>query len=255
MSTEVPVYTAEQVRAAERPLLDEGVPLMQRAAGALSEIIRAELGTMKSGGAAPAWRALEPTVPGAPQEHRPRILVLAGGGDNGGDALYAAAGLTDVADVDVVLVGDRFHQAAFTAAIGSGARRIELDEAEHAGDAYAVLVDGVVGIGASRDSRLRGAARSAVTTLLGWGELERMPRVVAVDIPSGLHPDTGAADDAVLPASVTVTFGAVKAGLVTGRGPDLAGDIVLVDIGLSDALASVEPVGEASVSRVVTAQR
>ena len=41
-----------------------------------------------------------------------------------------------------------------------------------------------------------------------------MPRVVAVDIPSGLHPDTGAADDAVLPASVTVTFGAVKAGLV-----------------------------------------
>jgi NAD(P)H-hydrate epimerase len=82
-----------------------------------------------------------------------------------------------------------------------------------------------------------------------------MPRVVAVDLPRGLHPDTGAADDAVLPASVTVTFGAVKAGLVTGRGPDLAGAIVLVDIGLSDALASVEPVGEASVSRVVTAQR
>jgi len=80
-----------------------------------------------------------------------------------------------------------------------------------------------------------------------------MPRVIAVDIPSGLHPDTGAADDAVLAASVTVTFGAVKAGLVTGRGPELAGDIVLVDIGLGPALESVEPAGEASVSRIVTA--
>lgn len=256
MSTTVPVYTAEQVRAAERPLLDEGVPLMQRAAGALSQIIRAELGTMESGGAAPAWRALEPTVPGAPQEQRPRILVLAGGGDNGGDALFAAAGLTDAADVDVVLVGDRFHEAAFTAAIASGARRIELDEAEHGGDAYAVLVDGIVGIGASRDARLRGPARDAVTTILeSREEDERMPRIVAVDIPSGLHPDTGAADDAVLPASVTVTFGAVKAGLITGRGPKLAGEVVLVDIGLADALASVEPAGEASVSRIVTAQR
>ena len=80
-----------------------------------------------------------------------------------------------------------------------------------------------------------------------------MPRVIAVDIPSGLHPDTGVADDAVLAASVTVTFGAVKAGLVTGRGPELAGDIVLVDIGLGPALESVEPAGEASVLRIVTA--
>lgn len=253
MSIEVPTYTADQVRDAERPLLDAGVPLMQRAAGALSEVVRAELGTMASGGAAPSWRALEPTVPGAPHEQRPRILVLAGGGDNGGDALYAAAGLTDVADVDVVLIGDRFHEAAFTAAIGAGARRIELVEAEHGGDAYAVVVDGVVGIGASRDARLRGAARDAVLSILASvHKPERMPRIVAVDIPSGLHPDTGAADDAVLAASVTVTFGAVKAGLVTGRGPDLAGDIVLVDIGLTDALASAEPVGTATVSRVVT---
>ena len=46
--------------------------------------------------------------------------------------------------------------------------------------------------------------------------------MIAVDLPSGLHPDTGlTADDVVLPAAVTVTFGAVKAGLVRGRGPSL----------------------------------
>ena len=53
-------------------------------------------------------------------------------------------------------------------------------------------------------------------------------------------------------SSVTVTFGAVKAGLVTGRGPELAGELVLADIGLGPELDGFVPVGEASVSRVVT---
>lgn len=49
----------------------------------------------------------------------------------------------------------------------------------------------------------------------------------------GPRSGTGAADDeAVLPASVTVTFGAPKIGLALGRGPELAGRIVLVDLGL-----------------------
>ena len=52
----------------------------------------------------------------------------------------------------------------------------------------------------------------------------------------------------MLPASVTVTFGAVKAGLVTGRGPELAGAIVLVDLGLGPGLAGEKPAGEASVA-------
>jgi hypothetical protein len=77
-------------------------------------------------------------------------------------------------------------------------------------------------------------------------------RCIAVDLPSGLHPDTGTADDVVLPASMTVTFGAVKAGLTSGRGPALAGEIVLVDIGLgAGGLDRQEAAGEASVSRIV----
>ena len=252
MSERVPIYTADQIRAAERPLLEEGVPLMQRAAAALAAVVRDELATPHIDPTTTG--ALEPVASDDPGDPRPRVLILVGSGDNGGDALYAAAQVTDVADVDALLVSDRFHEAALAAAVGAGVRRVDVTEIADVGRHYALVVDGILGIGASREPALRGTAREAVTALLSIARSGgRMPRVVAVDIPSGLHPDTGAADDAVLPASVTVTFGAVKAGLVRGRGPEYAGDIVLVDIGLGAGLASAEPAGEASVSRVVVA--
>lgn len=253
MTVRVPTYTAEQVRSAERPLLDAGVPLMARAAAALAGIARDELRTLDAVTA--AQRPLEPVAQQPPDAAPPRVLVLAGSGDNGGDALYAAARLTDVADVDVLLVADRFHQSALSAALGAGVRRVERPEAADATAHYALVLDGILGIGASRDATLRGTAREVVAELLSRrtrGEAWAPPRTLAVDVPSGLHPDTGEADDTVLPADVTVTFGAVKAGLVTGRGPELAGEIVLVDLGLGPQLAEQEPAGEASV-RVVTA--
>ena len=147
-------------------------------------------------------------------------------------------------------VGTRVHEDGLAAALRAGARQVSVDEAVAAASAYTVVIDGILGIGTSPDPSLRGMARAAVARLLdAMGE--RMPRTVAVDLPSGLQPDTGAADDVVLPAAVTVTFGAVKAGLVTGRGPELCGDLVLVDLGLGPALASEEPAGEASVARVL----
>ncbi|MET0736518.1 MAG: NAD(P)H-hydrate epimerase, partial [Microbacterium sp.] len=71
-----------------------------------------------------------------------------------------------------------------------------------------------------------------------------------VDFLWGLHPYWGdTADDLVLPASVTATFGGVKAGLAIGRGPELASTIVLVELGLD--LDPAEAVAEASVDRIV----
>ncbi|MHC3000386.1 NAD(P)H-hydrate epimerase [Microbacterium sp. HJ5] len=227
----VPTYTAAQVRAAERPMLDAGEPLMLRAAAALATVVKEQLTDASS----------------------PRILVLAGSGDNGGDALYAAAHLAAHTRVDVLTVGSRVHEPALAEALRAGAQRVELRAALGAASGYAIVVDGILGIGTSSDPSLRGVARDAVMGLLS-SRGERMPRPVAVDLPSGLHPDTGAADDAVLPAAVTVTFGAAKAGLVTGRGPELAGEIVLVDLGLGPGLAGVEPAGEASVARVIPAK-
>ena len=225
MTERAPTYAAAQVRAAERPLLDAGEPLMRRAASALASVMRRELADAVG----------------------PRILVLAGSGDNGGDALFAAAGIGDVAQIDVHLMSDRRHEAGLSAALAAGARLIDADAAVDRISRYALVVDGILGIGASPDPALRGAAREVVSRLLAAGG-DRMPRTIAVDLPSGLHPDTGAADDVVLPAAMTVTFGAVKAGLATGRGLELAGDIVLVDLGLGPGLADEEPTGAASVT-------
>lgn len=228
MAETVSTYRAKQVRAAETPLLAAGEPLMRRAATALAAIVREEM----------------------PDAAHSRILVLVGSGDNGGDALFAAASLTAVTEVAVLLVSDRFHEDGLAAAVAAGAERIELPEARDAASGFDLVIDGILGIGSSASSALRGTAREVVEALLPAVRSGR-PRVIAVDLPSGLNPDTGEADDVVLPAAVTVTFGAVKAGLVAGRGPSLCGSIVLVDLGLEHGLADEVPAGEASIDRIV----
>lgn len=215
MVISVPIYAAEQVRAAETPLLAAGVPLMRRAAHAVAEVIA---------------------------DYVPeRMLILAGAGDNGGDALFAAAEHAQRGThVDVLRTSDRVHDEALKAATGAGASLIQLHDLDPT--AYDIVIDGILGIGAR--GALRGAAREAVSALL-----PHRPRVIAVDLPSGLDPDTGDADDVVLRAETTVTFGAVKAGLVRGRGPQLSGRIVLVDLGLEIR----DAVGEATINGIRTA--
>ncbi|WP_460798166.1 NAD(P)H-hydrate epimerase [Microbacterium sp. GXF0217] len=214
MPPTVPTFTAAQVRVAEAPLLAAGIPLMRRAAAALAEVI---------------------------VEHAPtRMLVLAGAGDNGGDALLAAATLA-AADVrvDILRTSDRVHAEALAAATDAGAVEIALDAVHPA--AYDLIVDGILGIGAR--GGLRGRARDAVAAVL-----PASTRVIAVDLTSGLDPDDGSADDVVLAATTTVTFGAVKAGLARGDGPRLTGRLVLVDLGLD--LSIEDAVGAASVDEV-----
>ena len=65
---------------------------------------------------------------------------------------------------------------------------------------------------------------------------------MAVDLPSGVHPDDGSVPDpTVLRADVTVTFGAVKAGLLLEPAAEYAGRIELVDLGLGPELAAMTP--------------
>jgi NAD(P)H-hydrate epimerase len=209
-------YTAAQVRAAEQPLLDAGVPLMRRAAAALAAEIR---------GLAPR-----------------RLVVLVGAGDNGGDALFAAAELAaEGVDVDLVATGSRQHLEGAGAALAAGARWRDAADVARLAAAADVIVDGILGTGTSRSPTLRGSARDIVAALLPLLEARDRPRVVAVDIPSGVGPDDGSVPDpTLLPADLTVTFGAEKAGLLLEPGSRYAGRVVLVDLGLGPHLG--EPV-------------
>ena len=212
-------WTAAQIRAAEKPLLDAGEPLMQRAAAGLAEVVRDLL-----------------RASSASRGSAGRVLLLVGSGDNGGDTLYAGAALArDLVPsggaVTIVPTGSRLHEVALAAALAAGATLDGpgpwTDPATAPGlvGGYDVVLDGMVGIGAS--GGLRGDAGRIVEAL---GRVDAL--VVAVDIPSGLHPDDGTAE-LVLPADVTVTFGGRKTGLLRGSGPDLAGRVVLIDIGLA----------------------
>ncbi|MGN7191552.1 NAD(P)H-hydrate epimerase [Curtobacterium sp. MCBA15_004] len=246
-------YGGDQVRAAERPHLEAGEPLMQRAADGLARIIGDLLDD-------PAVRPVD--GPGS-------VLVLVGSGDNGGDALFAAARLaSDGRRVALVRVGARVHEAGLAAALDAGARllagpgpsRADAGAADvlraaavpdgprlaavvtEAAAAADVLLDGILGIGASGPVALRSPARDVVDAVRELARDQRAPFVVAVDLPSGVDPDTGGvADEHVLHADVTVTFGGVKAGLLRGPGATLAGRVELVDVGIGDELAAVEP--------------
>ncbi|PCN46528.1 hypothetical protein Csp2054_16800 [Curtobacterium sp. 'Ferrero'] len=104
-----------------------------------------------------------------------------------------------------------------------------------------LVLDGILGIGAS--GPLRSPARAVVDALRELARDQRAPFVVAVDVPSGIDADTGGvADEHVLHADVTVTFGGVKAGLLTGPAATLAGRIELVDVGIGAELAATEPI-------------
>ena len=222
-------YSAEQVRAAEAPHLAAGEPLMQVAAAGLAAVIRDELAE------------LEDLATAAD------VLLLVGSGNNGGDALFAGAELAaSGCRVAVVELGSRVPEAGLVAARNAGAVVVDLGHDPVAAVVQAatdadVIVDGILGTGAFRSPALRGVARDVVTALRPVAASPRR-RVVAVDLPSGIDPDSGELpDQAVLPADVTVTFGACKAGLLRDPGAMYAGRIVLVDLGLAADLEGVEP--------------
>lgn len=216
-------HSVDQVRHAEAALmarLPDG-ELMQRAvAGLTSECVRL-LGGVHG------------RVYGA------RVLVVAGSGDNGGDALYAAARLgRRGAKVEAVLLDEaRAHAAGLAALRAAGGRVSAAGEWRYAG--ADLVLDGVVGIGGR--GGLRPAAASVFERIAA---ADARPLVVAVDLPSGIDADTGEVAGPAVYAEVTVTFGTYKPGLFVSPAAEHVGDLRFVDIGLAPYLEGV-PVLEA----------
>jgi hydroxyethylthiazole kinase-like uncharacterized protein yjeF len=149
------------------------------------------------------------------------VVVLTGPGDNGGDALYAAAHLLERGvRVDVALVDPtRAHEGGLAAARAAGARLVSGPTRQR------WCLDGMFGIG-SRPGLSGPAAEWAK-----WAR-ESGARTIAVDVPSGIDVDRGTLPGTHVEAERTVTFGTHKIGLLAGPAAEVAGDIRFVDIGL-----------------------
>jgi ADP-dependent NAD(P)H-hydrate dehydratase / NAD(P)H-hydrate epimerase len=208
-------HAVSDVRGAERALMARVADgaLMQRAAGGLAAVCISLLDRV----------------------YGSRVVVLAGTGDNGGDALFAAARLAARgARVTAIATGSGLHEAGAAALRRSGGRAADATGQE-AADAIAaadLIIDGILGIGGHGGLREPAATLAGLTAeAAGDGAL-----VVATDLPSGVDADTGAVEGAAIEADVTVTFGTIKPGLLVDPGAGYAGTVQLVDIGLGPCL-------------------
>jgi hydroxyethylthiazole kinase-like uncharacterized protein yjeF len=203
-----PIGRVTEVRAIERAAA--GAPLMERAglaaAGAARDLLAGRV---------------------------PRVLVLAGPGNNGGDALVVARWLKSwFFDVTVAFHGDAAKLSADAAAAHKAWRdaggAVDADWPE-SGD-WGLIVDGLFGIGLTRP--VEGQAAEWIAR----ANASAVP-ILALDIPSGLNADTGVAYRPTIRAHATATFIALKPGLLTADGVDHCGAIGVHGLGL-DATAA-----------------
>jgi NAD(P)H-hydrate epimerase len=169
-----------------------------------------------------------------------RWLFLCGGGNNAGDG-FVMARLAAERGIDVRVVtlldpaglgGDAAMAFADFCAAG-----LDCDRWSGTIDASAELVvDAMLGSGLMRD--VEGAFREAVDA----ANAHRAP-VLALDIPTGLHGDSGRVMGAAVRADSTITFVGLKAGLVLGEGRAHCGRLMLADLGIpEDCRAGLEGV-------------
>jgi ADP-dependent NAD(P)H-hydrate dehydratase / NAD(P)H-hydrate epimerase len=150
-----------------------------------------------------------------------RVTVLAGPGNNGGDGYVAARLLRQRGvGVEVLALDEPRTPVARTAMRKAGAAGVPIAALgpPHRTD---LVIDAMFG----------GGLRSGMPPPVREWISSRLP-VLAVDVPSGLDPATGSIAEDAFQATRTVTFHALKVGLVTGSGPDLCGVVTVADIGL-----------------------
>jgi len=175
-----PIYLTDDIRRIEREAGDVNPPLMERAGAAAAELA-ARLASDK----------------------QKDILVVAGPGNNGGDAK---------------VVAERLREQFFRVTLLDSPRLPE-------DKTWGLVVDGLFGIGLARD------VAGEHARLVDYINRQRCP-VLALDIPSGLHSDTGQVMGHAVRATHTITFIGLKPGLLTLDGPDRCGELTVADLGL-----------------------
>jgi len=174
-----PIYLTEDIRRIEAAAKD--APLMERAGAAAAEL---------------AMKIVS--------EKSKDILVLAGPGNNGGDARIVLR-----------ILKEKFFRAVL-------ATRFDEIPAEKS---WGLVVDGLFGIGLARP------IEGDHARLVDYANRQSCP-VLALDIPSGVHSDTGKVMGHAVRASHTITFIAMKPGLLTLDGPDQCGEVHVAPLDL-----------------------
>ncbi|MGE4660449.1 MAG: NAD(P)H-hydrate dehydratase [Arenicellales bacterium] len=176
---------------------------------------------MESAGSS-AFRLLRQCWPQAEQ-----IAVYCGGGNNGGDG-YVVAGRAAEAGLRVNLVALAPPSTPEAEGAKEKAQAAGVQPIGHSSQVLSgadVVVDALLGIGVT--GPLREPYVSAIR------EINQSPGArLAIDVPSGLNADSGAAFPCAVSADVTITFIRNKRGLFTGSGPDCGGTIVLEPLGV-----------------------
>lgn len=207
-----PVAAVREAEARAMAALPEGALMQRAAAGLAAELVR-ELREHAGG------------------VYGRRVTLLVGPGSNGGDALWAGERLLRRGvQVTAVLTSERVHAEGLAALRAAGGRVVDAtvstDDALRPVDDADVVVDGLLGIGG------RPGLTGTAAEIVSWPELVELLHVVAVDLPSGVDPDTGRTDGPHVEADVTVTFGERKPCLLLPPGRASAGEVRVVDIGL-----------------------
>jgi hydroxyethylthiazole kinase-like uncharacterized protein yjeF len=205
------LFSVAQIRAIETAALAEYPPstLMQRAGHAVAQRALAMLGN-------------------TPQ---PQVLIFAGPGNNGGDALVAATALADASvKITIVLFANPEQlptdaASAYQTAVNAGLSIMVLPQLDTLDSlhntSWSLAIDGLFGIGLSRPPQA--LLLSAIHCL------NTLPcPILAIDVPSGLNADTGAlCGDSAVQADCTLSFLADKVGLHTGYALDYSGEILV----------------------------
>jgi ADP-dependent NAD(P)H-hydrate dehydratase / NAD(P)H-hydrate epimerase len=202
-SLPVAVHTADQVRALDRHAIDDlhipSYTLMTRAG-------EAALGVLRS-----CWPSAQ------------RVAVVCGPGNNGGDG-YVLARLARAQRLDVVTIG--LHEPG---RLQGDARRAHDDFVAAGGTVVGwhaeclrgadVIVDAIFGVGLAR--AVEGVAKEAIAAIV-----KSRKHVLALDIPSGLHADTGEMLGVAVRATRTLAFIGLKLGFYLGHGPNCTGVVM-----------------------------
>jgi len=206
-----PLFMAADIRAIDRQWVDThpATSLMERAGAAAAELA----GTLASDSGEP-------------------VLILAGPGNNGGDALVAARRLTTqgcrvvvVSRADPACLPPDAARAWAAWRESGGTLLADIPPSQR----YSLVIDGLFGVGLQRDITVEDARWIAQANGLACPKL-------ALDVPSGLDSDSGRVCGCALHANHTLTFLGLKPGLFTADGPDYAGELHLDTLGV-DPLA------------------